>query len=294
MSKRVNLASRDESQDFAESGGLLTKSDKELAFLQDLFIAADWGERFAELVDKHVQLPKKGRVLYAGAGTGSHAMALRERAGPELEFLCLDENEECVELARAKVGALREPADFQRGKLDSLEADDAYFDLVIGDASLVGPERVAAIISELVRVALPGGTVALTLPTASSFGEFFSIYWEALHNSDIPDHEVDVEGLITELPTVSEVERVAAGEGLEDITTWMQIEEFDYESGEDFLSTPLISDFLMKSWLRSIPSDRRQHLTQEIADLIDEERHNAEFSLTVKATLLVGRKAGSK
>ena len=293
MSKRVNLASRDESQDFAESSGLLTKSDKELAFLQDLFIAADWGERFAELVDKHVQLPKKGRVLYAGAGTGSHAMALRERAGPELEFLCLDENEECVELARAKVVTLKDPADFQSGTLDSLEADDGYFDLVISDASLVGPERVAAIISELVRVAMPGGTVALTLPTSSSFGEFFSIYWEALHSSDIADHEVDVEDLITELPTVSEVERVAAGEGLEDIASWTQIEEFDYESGEDFLRAPLISDFLMKGWLRSIPSDQQQRLTQEIAKLINEERHNAQFSLTVKATLLVGRKAGS-
>jgi len=28
------------------------KTDKELAFLQDLFIATDWGERFAELIDE--------------------------------------------------------------------------------------------------------------------------------------------------------------------------------------------------------------------------------------------------
>jgi hypothetical protein len=37
--------------------------------------------------------------------------------------------------------------------------------------------------SEIVRVAAPGATIAFTLPTASSFGEFFSIYWEALHNT---------------------------------------------------------------------------------------------------------------
>ena len=36
------------------------KSDKELAFLQDLFIAPDWGERFAELIDEHVTPPKEG------------------------------------------------------------------------------------------------------------------------------------------------------------------------------------------------------------------------------------------
>src|SRR6188474_2683774 len=55
------------------------KSDKEIAFLQDLFIAPDWGERFAELIDEHVKLPSEGRALYAAVGTGGHAMALQER-----------------------------------------------------------------------------------------------------------------------------------------------------------------------------------------------------------------------
>ena len=61
------------------------KSDKELAFLQDLFIAPDWGERFAELIDEHVKLPDEGKALYAAAGTGGHAIALQERAGKDVE-----------------------------------------------------------------------------------------------------------------------------------------------------------------------------------------------------------------
>ena len=63
------------------------KSDKELAFLQDLFIAPDWGERFAELIDEHVKLPKEGEALYIAAGTGGHAMAMYERAGEKLQLL---------------------------------------------------------------------------------------------------------------------------------------------------------------------------------------------------------------
>ncbi len=54
----------------------MRKSDKELAFLHDLYVATDWGERFAELVDEHVKLPKEGRALYVGSGTGGHALAL--------------------------------------------------------------------------------------------------------------------------------------------------------------------------------------------------------------------------
>jgi hypothetical protein len=45
------------------------KSDKEIAFLHDLFVATDWGERFAELIDQNVDLPAKGRALYVGSGT---------------------------------------------------------------------------------------------------------------------------------------------------------------------------------------------------------------------------------
>jgi ubiquinone/menaquinone biosynthesis C-methylase UbiE len=269
------------------------KSDKELAFLQDLFIAPDWGERFAELIDEHVKLPMEGEALYVAAGTGGHAMALHERAGEKLELLCVDENPECMELARAKATATNEQISFDTAQLDRLNLKDNRFDLVIGNASLVSRQRVRKMFSEIVRVAAPGATIALTLPTASSFGEFFSIYWEALHNRGLIDHESDVEQLITELPTVSDVEKLAEDEGLKEVESWTRIEEFDFDSGEQFLSSPLVAEFLIHDWLALVPNDRRAELFGEISRLINEERHEAEFALSVKATLLVGQKAHS-
>ena len=147
--------------------------------------------------------------------------------------------------------------------------------------------------SEIVRVAAPGATIALTLPTASSFGEFFSIYWEALHNNGLVDHESDVEQLITGLPTVSDIEQLAEDEGLKDVESWTRIEEFDFESGEQFLNSPLVAEFLIHDWLALVPDDRRAELFGEISRLINEERHEAEFALSVKATLVVGQKAHS-
>ncbi|HEU4432126.1 MAG TPA: methyltransferase domain-containing protein [Pyrinomonadaceae bacterium] len=269
------------------------KTDKELAFLQDLFIAPDWGERFAELIDEHVKLPAEGKALYAAAGTGGHALALQERARKKLEMLCIDENAECLELAQAKATATKEEIQFCHGRLDSLTQPDNEFDLVVGNASLVATHRVREMFSEMVRVAGPGATIALALPTASSFGEFFSIYWEALHNNGLTDHEAEVEHLITELPTVSEVEQMAEDEGLRDVSSWTRIEEFDYDSGEQFLNSPLVSEFLMPAWLALVPEDKRADLYREISRLINEERHEAEFALSVKATLVVGQKANS-
>ena len=131
-------------------------------------------------------------------------------------------------------------------------------------------------------------SVAISLPTFSSFGEFFSICWEALHNCGLLDHEAEIESLITTLPSVSSV--VAEEAGLEDVTSWT-VKEFDYESSEKFLSSPLISDFLMSIWLRALPQDSYEQVVREIGRLINEKRHEAEFALTVKATLVMGKQA---
>ena len=267
-----------------------TKTEKELAFLHDLFIAPDWGERFAELIDEHVVIPNEGKVLYIGVGTGGHAIALHERSSKGIEFLCLDENPECLELARAKATATSDSAQFRQATLDKLDLADNHFDVVIGNASLVPQDRIAKMFSEMVRVAAPGAQVALTLPSASSFGEFFSIYWEAMHNSGLIDHESDVEHLITELPAVTEIEKMADKEGLSEIESWTRIEEFDFDTGEQFLNSPLVSEFLMQEWLATVPDEARNNLMQELSRLINEERHEAEFALSVKATLVLGRK----
>jgi ubiquinone/menaquinone biosynthesis C-methylase UbiE len=269
------------------------KSDKELAFLQDLFIAPDWGERFAELIDAHVKIPREGKALYVQAGTGGHAIALHERAGSELELLCVDENPESLELARAKATATNEQIAFETAQLDRLELPGNQFDVVIGNASLVSRERVREMFSEMARVAAPGATVVFALPTFSSFGEFFSIYWEALHNNGLIDYESDVEQLISELPTVSEIEQLAEDEGLRDIKFWTRVEEFNFESGEQFLNSPLVAEFLIHDWLAHVSEDMRAGLLSEISRLINEERHEAEFALSVKATLIVGEKAHS-
>src|SRR2546423_10751086 len=267
------------------------KTQKELAFLQDLYIATDWGERFAALVDQHVELPKEGRALYLEAGAGGHALALQERAGRKLAIICSDQNEECLELARAKAVALHQPTEFQHEDVSALSFKDDQYDLVLANDSLTLIGNLKDNLAEMVRVAKPGGTVAWWLPTFSSFGEFFSIYWEALLNAGLEDHGVEVEHMITALPTISDVEGWATEMGLIDVASWTAIEEFNYESGEQFLNSPLIMDFLLPNWLHPIPKAARQSVADELMRIIDEERHTGPFGLTLKATLVVGKNA---
>jgi ubiquinone/menaquinone biosynthesis C-methylase UbiE len=266
------------------------KSDKEIAFLHDLFVATDWGERFAELIDQNVELPAKGRALYLGSGTGGHVLSLQERAGEKLSWVCVDEREEYLEIARAKATAANAPLEFQSGRVDRLNFADDEFDVVLGEASLIKPERIDGMVSELVRVARPGALVALVLPTASSFGEFFSVYWEVLHNSGV-EQEANIERLISELPNVSEIEATAENAGLEAVTSVSRIEEFRYDSGDQFVNSPLIADFLMKRWMEVVPEQSRAQVAAEIPRVVDGDRQQADFMFSVKATLVKGRKA---
>jgi len=211
-----------------------------------------------------------------------------------LQFLGIDENEEYLNQARAKAVVVKDGIEFRAGSVDQLDIPDNHFNLVVGDASLVHVGRVPKLLAEMVRVAASGAQVALSLPTFSSFGEFFSIYWEALYNCDLLDYEPEVKRLISTLPSTTAIDHMAEQAGLKELSSWTRIEEFDYASEEKFLSDPLVSDFLMPIWLESLSPDVRRQVVAEIKRLINEERHEAEFALTLKATLMVGKKALSQ
>jgi ubiquinone/menaquinone biosynthesis C-methylase UbiE len=268
------------------------KSEKELAYLHELYVATDWGERFAQLFDEHVKLPKEGRALYVASGTGAHALALVARAARDVTLVCVDESEERLELARARALVVKsERVEFLHAQLEALAFEDEAFDLVVGDASLVAPERLPEVLSEMVRVAAPGATVSMSLTTASSFGEFFSVYWEALTGAGYEEQAEEVASFIKELPTVSEVEAMAVREALEGVESWTSREEFYFPSGREFIDAPLARDFLLERWLGSLPDEEaRTAVLDEVARIIDEDRHEVDFSLSVKATIVVGRK----
>ncbi|MEJ7712067.1 MAG: methyltransferase domain-containing protein [Pyrinomonadaceae bacterium] len=224
------------------------------------------------------------------------AMLLHEHSSGRLAVTGVDEYEERIAIARAKAAAASRGAElkFQTAKLDAIDYADDTFSLVVGDASMIEPQRIPDVLNEMVRVAKPDAKVALSLVSSSSYGEFFSIYWEALFTSELEEQALEVESLIKELPTVSEVEQMAAQAGLDDIESWATIEEFPFPTGKDFVESPLISNFLLPRWLDALPADDedlRQQVIDKIERLIDEERTDLEFALSIKATLVTGRKS---
>lgn len=263
----------------------MAKTNKELAFIRDLFVDEAWTLRFTDLVDKHIKLLDAENLAYLNAGTGNHAMALADKFGEVTDVFAQVETEDLLTIARDKAAATSSRADFSRVRFE-----DDSFDSVLADASLVPISEISQVIEDAIRVAKVGGDIGIMLPTAGSYGEVFSLLWEALINEDLADHGAHIETLIAELPSVTRAEELAKREGLVNVHSEVAVEFFEYESGTEFVESPLVADYLMPHWLAPLDENEKERVVKQLTHLIDAEEAPLTFRFSVKATLLSGEK----
>jgi ubiquinone/menaquinone biosynthesis C-methylase UbiE len=265
---------------------------KELAYRYDLLISSGWRDRFDSLLDEHITLPADGHILEVNCGTGEYAIELAERMRGNGEVIAIDSDAERLELARAKAQIKKlEDVTFELGEASDLRYPNNDFDAVIGDASMLQPEQIEKVLSEMIRVAEYDAPVVLKLVTHGSFDEFFSVFWEALLNAGLSDElSSQLESLINERLTLTQAEAMAKRARLRQVISFVSKEDFEYESAAMFLESPLIQDVFLDGWLAIVPEAKRPKVRDEIISIIDRERHEASFDVSIKATLIRGVK----
>ena len=263
----------------------MAKTQKELAFLRDLYIEDAWTQRFTELVDKHIKFDDAENLLYINAGTGGHTFALQEKYGEKIDVFAAVENEDLLSIARDKAAAVSSNVDFS-----TIRFEDDSFDTVLVDATFVRPADLEDFIDDAVRVAKNGSSIAFFLPSAGSYGEVFSVIWEVLFSEELADDNAAVERLVAAIPTISRLEDIVGRTGLVNVKIESAIEIFEYENGAEFVASPLVEDFLMPIWLETLSEIELDRITRKLAELIDSEEGDLTFRFSVKATLLTGEK----
>lgn len=268
------------------------KDLKELAFLYDLYIVPSWREAFDRMVDEEVELPKEGKFLDVECGTGDFAIDLAIRGGEKTTVVGVDSSAERLALARGKAEVKKiTRVSFEQKPPNKLEFPTSDFDLVIGDLSLLPSEQIEAALEELVRVAKKGATVTAKLATRGSFGEFFSLYWEALYDLGQTEYSTQLEALMTEQLMISSAEELALDAGLRSVRSVTRKERFDFADGRAFFDSPLIASVFLDEWMSILPDEKtRQEVQQQLVKIIDRERQTMDFDISIKATLLIGQK----
>jgi hypothetical protein len=264
----------------------MTKTTRELAFLRDLYIADEWTRRFADLIDKHFPIADEENLLYINAGTGTHCFAIRERVDDKTQIFATCEDDDLLKIAHDKAAALKSDVDFSR-----ITFYDDAFDAVIGDASFVSPGSLGDFLDDAARVARSGANIGVLTVTAGSFGEVFSLLWEVLVNEDLGEHGAAVEAMVTELPTVSDLEDLAGRAGLVNVKTHTANEVFEYDNGQALIESPLFADFLVPGWLKTMSEEEVETVKRSLAELVDAEDGTLSFRFSVKASLVTGEKA---
>jgi len=264
----------------------MSKTEKELAFLRDLYVETDWTERFTNIFDDSFKFSGEETILYVNAGAGNHALAVREKLDDKIEIFGVSETQELLTIARAKADAITANVDF------SIVYPSEKCDAVLADASFVRPAELKEFLTKIVGSSKK--QVAFFLPTASSFGDVFSFLWETLLNLDLLEKSAEVERLITEIPTVLKVEKLAESLGLAKIETVTKNEFFEFDNGNAFVNSPLAADFLFPVWFDFLDETEKERVVNKLAQLIDADCQEMSFSFSVKATLVVSEKMKSE
>ncbi len=261
----------------------MNKTQKELAFLRDLYVAEDWTARFTDIFDANFKFSGEKSILYVNAGTGNHAIAVSEKLEQDSNMNAFNEDEELNIIAQAKANALKSDVFFA-----SVFPDES-FDVVLADASFVELKNLYSFVAEIID--LSDKQVAFFLPTAGSFGEIFSFLWETLFDLDLLENGTEVERLIAAIPTVSKIKEMVKNLGLSKLEIVTKTEIFEFENGMDFVTSPLIADFFLPVWLDFLDEQEQKRVSERLAQIIDADDGTLSFCFSIKATLVVGEKS---
>jgi len=120
---------------------------------------------------RHARVTPGSRVLDVGCGTGVVAVTAA-RLGAKVTGL--DLTPELLEVARSNAATAAVTIDWHEGDAEALPFDDSAFDAVLSQFGHMFAPRPHVVVSEMLRVLKPGGTIAFsTWPPELYIGRMF-------------------------------------------------------------------------------------------------------------------------
>jgi SAM-dependent methyltransferase len=158
--------------------------------LQKTWMAGDY-DRFSRYMEdgarqyyEHLEIAPGAKLLDVGCGSGQVAL-MASREGFDATGVDIAENS--IERARERAAAEGLNARFEVADAEALPFPDATFDVVVSLIGAMFAPRPELVARELLRVCVPGGTIAMGNWTASGFvGQMFKTIARFIAPSNMP------------------------------------------------------------------------------------------------------------
>ncbi len=156
-----------------------------LAFIWNYFFAKSAWTNFQELVENLI--PKNGKILDAGCGTGETTKALFRLSKPS-KVACVDISEGMLNVARKKI--INKKAEFKKVDMRKLPFDDNSFDAVVSTWAIETLPDPKTAVNEFLRVIKDDGYVIYTFSSTPTIGigKIYSFFLEALLGRTLNRH----------------------------------------------------------------------------------------------------------
>ena len=272
------------------------REDK-LARLYDTQILPIWSQRFGRPLLRDLELPPRAMVLDVGCGTGYPSLELLKRMDEHGRIIAIDPSPAMLDQAREKAGALAGKRIFFRSEapLPKLSFADDVYDVVISNAALQEFEDPEPAILEFARVTREFGQVAVTLPLAGTFSEFFDIFREVLTKRDRPDGIDRLDAYLARFPPIEQAQAWFEDAGLSDVHVEFQEYSLLFKSSREFFFAPLIEFGPLNAWKAIAGKGQEmQDVFWDCKKAIDTDFSGSSFAVTVIAGYLRGTKTASE
>ena len=237
-----------------------------------------WSRPLAIAFADAVGLRHGDRALDVGCGTGALAMELAERLGASA-VAAVDPSEPSVDACAA---ALPE-ADVRVGESESLPFAEGSFDAALCQLALNFMADARAGVSEMRRVARPGGTVAACTWDYREGMTLLRVFWDA---AAAIDPTAPHEGRVMPFCTTSELEELWRDVGLREIHVGSLIVQRTYADFEDLWEPFTFGVGPGGAYCVSLDAERREALRRECFRLLGEP--TGELTLDARAWLVRG------
>ncbi|MCB9554913.1 MAG: methyltransferase domain-containing protein [Deltaproteobacteria bacterium] len=267
---------------------------EKMARVYDEEILPVWSQRFGRMLLRELELPPKAVVLDVACGTGYPATEILKELDDGGRVIAIEAIGALLDVARKKFGELSGKRIFFRTETLSskLAFADEVYDLVVSNLGLLERDDPPAAVCEFARVTKPGGHVAITLPLAGTFAEFYDVYREVLTKADRDDLLAKLEAHVARMPTPEKARAWLEGAELEDVE--VEVEEFRllFRSSREFFFAPVIEYGPLAAWKEIAgKGEQMQEIFWQIKNAIDAYYEGRAFDVSVVAGCLRGNKA---